>query len=288
MWIDIVISGLLAFIMLGIGMSLRVSDFRQIRKHPLPFMVGLGLQVMLVPILSFCIAYVWPIPATWKVGFMILAICPGGTTASFLSFWFKGNVALSIVLMSVNSLITLITIPIITNFSLSFFVHSQAEIYLPFGQTVLQIFLITILPALGGMVLYRYFPKFAGNAQIGLKYVTVILLGVVFVVKIFGSKDGNALSMQDTIALLPITLLLNFMGLGLGYFSAKVFRFSIADGFTIGVEMAIHNTSLAFLVAGTLLHNDDMIKPALVYSVFSFWTAAVFGWAVMRKRSENV
>ncbi len=286
--IDILISIVLAFVMLGIGMSLTWRDFRQVLDFPKPLWIGLLLQMLVVPVFSFGIAYYSDLSANWKIGFIILAICPGGTTASFISYLFKGNVALSIVLTTINSFLTLFTIPLISNFALRFFAQQNSLIQLPFWETFLQICLITLVPAIIGVMTRQIWENFAIKAQARLKFITVFMLGLVFVVKIFGGGKSS-ISLQDVWQLIPITLILNVLGMGLGYFSAKVFGFEKKDGFTVGIEMAIHNTTLAFLVTDTLLHTPDLSKPALVYSLFSFWTAIVFGWIVMgwKKRKNS-
>lgn len=279
--IDILISTVLAFVMLGIGMSLTWYDFRQVLAIPKPLVVGLILQMLLVPIFSFGIAYYSDLSANWKIGFIILAICPGGTTASFISYLFKGNVALSIALTTINSFLTLFTIPLISNFALRFFAQQDALIQLPFWETFLQICLITIVPAVIGVIIRQLWEGFAKKAQSRLKFITVLMLAVVFIAKIFGGGKSS-LSSDDILQLLPITLVLNLLGMGLGYLGGQVFGFGKKDGFTIGIEMSIHNTTLAFLVTDTLLHTPDLSKPALVYSLFSFWTAILFGWGIMK------
>lgn len=284
--IDILISTVLAFVMLGIGMSLTWRDFRQVLDFPKPLWIGLLLQMLIVPILSFGIAYYSDLSANWKIGFIILAICPGGTTASFISYLFKGNVALSIALTTINSFLTLFTIPLISNFSLRFFAQQNTIIQLPFWETFLQICLITLVPAIIGVIIRQIWEDFAKKTQTRLKFITVFMLGLVFTIKIFGGGKSS-ISTEDIFQLIPITLILNVLGMGLGYFSAKIFGFEKKDGFTIGIEMSIHNTTLAFLVTDTLLHTPDLSKPALVYSLFSFWTAIVFGLMVMGWEGRN-
>ncbi len=281
-YIDILISAVLAFVMLGIGMSLTWGDFRQVLAFQKPLWVGLLLQILIVPVLSFGIAYYWQLPTNWKVGFVILAICPGGTTASFISYLFKGNVALAIALTTINSFLTLFTIPLISNFALRFFAQQDALIQLPFWETFLHICLITIVPATIGVLIRQVWADFAQQAQHKLKFVTVFMLGIIFIAKIFGGGKAS-ISAQDILQLLPITFILNVLGLSLGYLGAKMVGLTRKDSFTIGTEMAIHNTTLAFLVTDTLLHTPDLSKPALVYSLFSFWTAVLFGWGIMRK-----
>ena len=280
---DIFIISMLIFIMMSIGMSLTIKDFRQVLKSPRVFILGLILQMIVVPAISFGVANLSSLSDEWKVGFIILAVCPGGPSASFVNYLFRANIALSITLTSINSFLTLFTIPLLTNFALAVFMHSNAHIQLPFWETVSEIFLITLIPAGIGVAIRYFFSNFADKVQTPLKYLSMILLGGVFYIKIFANKanGGSGLNIENIISLLPVTLILNALGLFLGYFMVKWNSNSKEDGLTIGVEMAIHNTSLAFLIAGTLLHNDEMMKPALVYSMFSFWTAMLFGMAVM-------
>lgn len=280
---DIFIISMLIFIMMSVGMSLTIKDFRQVLSTPRVFLLGLILQMIVVPAISFGVAEISGLPDEWKVGFIILAVCPGGPSASFINYLFRANIALSITLTSINSFLTLLTIPLLTNFALNVFLHSSTHIQLPFWETVSEIFLITLIPAGVGVMIRYFFSHFAEKVQTPLKYLSMILLGVVFYIKIFANKasGGSGLSVENIISLLPVTLILNALGLFLGYFVTKWSRYSKEDGLTIGVEMAIHNTSLAFLIANTLLHNDEMMKPALVYAMFSFWTALLFGMAVM-------
>jgi BASS family bile acid:Na+ symporter len=280
---DIFIISMLIFIMMSVGMSLTVKDFSQVLKSPRVFILGLVLQMIVVPAISFGVAEISGLSDEWKVGFIILAVCPGGPSASFINYLFRANIALSIALTSINSFLALITIPLVTNLALGVFMHSQAHIQLPFWETVSEIFLITLIPAGVGVTIRYFMSNFAEKIQTPLKYLSMILLGVVFYIKIFANKSsgGSGLSLENIIQLLPVTLILNALGLFLGYFITIWNKYTKEDGLTIGLEMAIHNTSLAFLIANTLLHNDEMMKPALVYAMFSFWTALVFGVAIM-------
>lgn len=280
------ISLALGLVMLGVGMSMSLSDFKVVFRHPQAFLLGLFLQIVLVPVLSFGVAALSGLPAVWQVGFVVLALCPGGTTSGFICYLFRANVALSISLTAINSFITLFTIPLVTNYALQAFMEQDTFIRLPFWLTVAQIFLITLVPAFLGIWVKHRFPLFVEKSQQTLKFLTVFLLGLIFGVKMFGGEE-SALSWAISLSLLPITIFLNLLGMVLGYYSAVLFRFKPQDGFTIGVELAIHNTSLAFLVGSTLLKNDLFIQPALVYSVFSFWTAIGFGLLMRRVLAKS-
>ena len=117
-YIDYLISLVLAAIMFGLGLSLTFSNFKQIMLRPKAFFVGLGAQMIFLPLVAFLILLFSGLPDVFKVGIMILAVCPGGTTSGFVTYLFKGNVALSISLTVVNSILTLFTIPFVVNLAL--------------------------------------------------------------------------------------------------------------------------------------------------------------------------
>lgn len=272
---DNLIRGALAFVMLGVGLSLTWKDILNIFVYPKAIVSGLILQSLIIPLLAFLMIYVTNLPTEWKIGFIILAACPGGTTTNFITYWFKGNLALSVALTNINAVMSVFTIPFITNLAIQLFTHQSKVIHLPFSETVLQIFWVTILPAAIGMYLRYRFETLSRKLESVLKYITIVLLGAVFTLKFF--RGGTtAVSLSEMFQLFPVTLLLNLTGFLLGYLASKIFRLPIKDGLTLGVELGIHNTTLAFLVGSTLLHNDVLIEPALVYSLFSFWTAVLF------------
>lgn len=288
--IDFVISIVLFLIMLGVGLSLTTSNYKALLKQPKPILIGLIGQLLLLPLLVFSIVVFIDIPPEIKVGFLILSACPGGTTSGFITYLFKGDTALSISLTSINGIITLFTIPLIVNLSLSFFLRETVVIYLPYLETIIQIFLLTILPAFLGLTLRMKYEKIALKLQEPMKYILMILLGIVFVVKFFASKEqgGAELTAQELISIIPWALLINGLAFSMGYFVSRLNALRNKQSFTIGIEVAIQNTSLAFLIAGTLLQNQDMLKPALVYSMFSFWSAILYAFIIKRGSVNHI
>jgi len=278
---DFLISGVLAFIMLGIGLSLTIKSFKNIVLFPKAFIIGLSAQMIALPLIAFLIAIISGLPNEIKIGLIILAACPGGTTSGFLTYFFKGNVALSVSLTSVNSLLTIFSIPFIVNLAINFFLGTSAEIHLSVMETVMQIFTITILPISIGMVIKNKLPVFASKIQKPLKYILLVALGMVFTIVFFAGKQhgGTGITWAEILNILPWALLLNLACMLFSYFIGYFTRLGVHNALTIMFEGAVHNTTLAFLVAGTLLHNSQMLKPALIYSMFSFWTAALGAWA---------
>jgi BASS family bile acid:Na+ symporter len=286
--IDVLLSLTLAFIMLGVGLSLTTESFRNLFLFPRPLVVGLLSQLIVLPVIAFLISYFSNMSLPLKVGLIILASCPGGTTSGLLTYYFKGNVALSITFTSINSILTLFTIPFIVNLSLLFFYGKSTLIHLSYLETIIQIFAITIIPALIGVLIRTYKPVFALKAQRPVKVLLTIALAIVFIILFFAGnkKGGTGITSEEVLNILPYALLLNVLCMSWGFFLGLITRLGISNSFTIGIEASVHNTTLAFLVAGTLLHNPEMEKPALIYAMFSFWTAVLY--SVVVKKANGI
>lgn len=284
-YIDILISVVLAFIMLGIGLTLTIQNFRDVLKAPKTLFIGLSSQIIVLPIIAFLITYFSDLPLPVKVGFILLIACPGASTSGFLTYFFNGNVALSVTFTTINSILTLFTIPITVNLALMFFYGRQTSIQLPFWETLLQIFLLTLIPALLGALIRGKYPAFADKVKKPMNYALLVALAAVFFIKFFASEEhgGTGISSAEFWKIFPYGLLINVVSFIWGYYIIFKNGLSHKDSFTIAIESAVHNTTLAFLVAGTLLQNQDMVKPSLVYSLFSFWTAIIFSMIVKRR-----
>jgi BASS family bile acid:Na+ symporter len=210
---------------------------------------------------------------------MILAACPGGTTSGFVTFLLKGNVALSISLTAINSMLTLFTIPFIVNIALGYYMNDEAKLNLPILSSIIQIFLVTLLPAALGVFVRSINPVIALLVQKWLKYILMLLLAAVYTIKFFAGEQhgGTGITSAEVWMIMPYAFIFNVVcfvfSIGLG----KITRLTIRDALTIAIEVSLHNTTLALLIAGTLLRNQDMVKPALIYTMFSFWSAVLFG-----------
>lgn len=270
--------------MFGVGLSLTVSDFTNIIRHPRAFFTALGAQMLGLPVIAFAISLLAPIPAALKVGFIILAASPGGATSGFLTYLWRGNVALSLSLTAVNSFLTLFSIPIVVNIGLLVFLGHETELHLPFWDTVSQIFFITIIPASIGLFVRKQFPVTAEKISKPSKYIMLVLLAIVFAIKMFAGENygGAGLEWRDFLIITPVALLQNAGCLLFGYFFMQYMGLPHSSRLTAAMESGVQNTTLAFLIANNLLGNQDMVKPALVYSLYSFWTACIFAWNANR------
>jgi BASS family bile acid:Na+ symporter len=267
--------------MFGVGLSLSVSDFSRIFRYPKDFFTALGIQMLGLPFIAFLLHGIWsPLADEIKVGFIILAASPGGATSGFLAYLWRANVALSLSITAVNSFLTLITLPVITNFGLYVFLGRTTHFSLPLLQTMGHIFAIAIIPAMLGMFTRHRFPKTAAAISVPAKYVMLALLAVVFFVKLFANpaSGGSGLKFEDFLLISPLVILQNGFCLFVGYGVMKWMGAKHTSALTAAFESGVQNTTLAFLIAGTFLQSEEMVKPALVYSLFSFWTACVFAY----------
>jgi len=289
-YIDILVSAVLATIMFGVGLSINFNDLRQIYRSPKAFVLGLISQMILLPLIVFLIVGFTDLPPVIKVGFIILSACPGGTTSGFVTVLFRGNVALSVSLITVNSLITLLTIPLLVNIALTVFTGRHSPFELPLVQTFLQIFFVTLLPAFSGVLLRYYREKIADKIQRPVRTAMIILFAGVYTLIAFAdeSKGGSGITAADLWSILPYAVIINLAGFAAGMAMGLFGKTGIRTSWTIGIEVALQNTTLALLVAGTLIQSNEMVKPALVYALFSFWTALIYGIAAKKYNRSSL
>ncbi len=266
--------------MFGLGLSLSFADFKNLFKVPKPIIIGYLSQIILLPVISFSLAYLSNLPDAMKVGLVIIAICPVGTSSSLIIHLFKGNVALSLSLTVINSLTAPFTIPIFTNLALFFFMKQSADISLSMLDSIIHIGLNIIVPALLGIIVRQYFLEFALKSEKKLKYILTLILLLVFSLKIFFGGDENTagLTFSEVLYIAPFVLGLNIIGMYSGFLVAKIFNLELKNKITVAIEVGLHNTALALVVAGTMLKNYEMEKPILVYAMFTFFTAMIFAW----------
>lgn len=278
-YLDSLITGILFIIMLNVGMSLELSSFSGTLKKPKSFITGLSLQLIFLPLFALGLMLLADLPAAIKVGFVILAACPGGMTSNFITYLINASTALSISMTVTNSILALVTIPFWVNLALSLLMGTEADLRLSFMDTVQQIFIVTIIPVSLGILLHQWKRAWAEAIERRLKWVTVVLLAILFVIKFFAGEEsgGSGIRWAEVWMILPFSIIINLVGMWSGSFFGKRQRLTVDERATIGIEVGIQNTSLAFLIASVFLHNEDMLKPALVYAMFSFFTAVGFG-----------
>jgi bile acid:Na+ symporter, BASS family len=270
---DLLLPISLGIIMLGMGLSLVPADFKRIFLYPKAIAIGLFNQIVLLPVVGFGLVLIFGLQNLYlAVGIMILAACPGGPTSNLISHISRGDTALSISLTAISSMIAVITIPLIVNFSLAYFLQQGEYVPLPVFATIFKLTLITLLPVMIGMYIRAKAQSFAGKMEKPVKIVSALLLFLIIFAAINTNRDIFVSSFRDVGT--P-ALMLNVLMLLIGYITARFFKLNLAQGISISVESGIQNGTLGILIASSMLQNDVMAISPAIYSLIMFVTAGV-------------
>ncbi len=270
----VILPASLFIIMFGMGLSLHISDFTDVLKQPKAAAIGVFAQMIALPLIALLVATIYQLPPELAVGLMIIAFAPGGATSNMFTNLAKGDVALSISLTAVVSVVTPFTIPLFTLFAMEYFLGSAEEFELPLLKTIIQLLVITVIPVAIGMFIFSKWQNAANKIEPVIRVFSVIFLFLIVIAIILKNKAEMVNFFIQTGA---STLTLNIIVLGLGYCLAKVFKLSQKQAVSIGYEVGIQNGTLALFVAGTLIGNSTMMIPAVTYSILMFFTGFTYG-----------
>ena len=269
---SVVIPICLFLIMMGMGLTLITNDFKRVLKYPKAVGIGLTNQLILLPIIGFALANIMPLRPEYAVGVMLLVLCPGGTTSNLFTYLAKGDVALSVTMTAIASVITVFTIPIVLSFSLIYFMGSGSEFELPVVKTMLTLVVLTIVPISVGMLIKRYAPTVADRSQVYVSRFGVIFLTFLVLFLCYVQRD---IIVDAFIATGPVSLLLNLSTMALGYYSSKWFGLNLAQRTSVTLEVGLQNSTLSIFMALTLLSNYDMSMMPAIYTLVMFLTAGI-------------
>ncbi|WP_435742904.1 bile acid:sodium symporter family protein [Microbacterium sp. PMB16] len=273
----------LGIIMLGLGLSLTLADFARVLKQPKAVIIALLCQLILLPAICFGLVLAFQLPPVLAVGMMMLAASPGGTTANLYSHLFRGDIALNISLTAVNSVIAVITLPLITNFAIAYFRPFDDTLGLQWSKA-LEVFAIVLLPVALGMIVRRFWPKFADGMDKPVRIASVIILIVV----IAGAVASNwALLVANFTQLALITILFCVISLSIGFLVPRWLRVGKRQSIATSFEIGIHNATLAIVIAQSVLGSVELSLPAAVYGVLMFFIAFGFGFLIRERASAG-
>lgn len=268
----IILAVSLMVIMLGMGLSLVVEDFKRIFYQPKAIIIGLCNQILILPLLAFGIAIAFSVTPEIAIGLMILAACPGGPTSNLISYLAKADTALSVTLTAFSSFITILTIPFIINFSLNYFLEQDTLIQLNKVETFLQILIIVIIPISIGMLIRKYKNKFALKMAKPVRIASAILLIIVILSILLKEKETIFPSLKETGLVIVI---LNLAVMFVAFYGAKILKISNKRALSIAIESGIQNGTLGITVAIVLLQNSAFAIVPAVYSLIMFFTGAI-------------
>jgi len=277
----------LIIIMFGMGLSLVKNDFIRLFQHPKAIIVGLVNQIILLPIIAYVLISIFDVETDIAIGVMILAACPGGPTSNLITYLAKGDAGLSISLTTANSLITIFTIPFVVDFALTQFLDADEMVQINKLQTVIQIFVIVIIPVSLGMVLKRAKPTFADKMNKPVKIASAAVLILVIIGLVLKKKEDLIPYLQQAGL---TTLALNITTMLVGLVTAKIAKLNLAQSLTISIESGIQNGTMAIAIASGILMNDNYAIAPAVYSLIMFFTGGViiaFGIKTLGPKSTN-
>lgn len=259
----------LMIIMLGMGLSLRTADFKRVGSYPKAAAIGLTNQMIVLPLVAFGIAQLSGLSGPLTIGLMILSACPGGVTSNLISHLSKGDTALSVSLTAMSSVLSILTIPLIVNYSIGYFSTPEETIAPPTGEIVKQIVAVTVVPICLGMLIRGWKKDFALRMEKPVKIFSAIVLALVIVGAVLKQKE---ILIEHFGSIWSIALGLNVATMMIGFMSAKLLRLSLPQTITVSVESGIQNGTLAILIATTILKQEDMMIVPAIYSLLMFGT----------------
>ncbi len=263
---DVILPLSLAFIMFSLGLGLSITDFTRVFFKPRDFLIGLFFQIIILPIVAIILVLFWPLSPELSVGVMILAAAPGGVTSNVLTSYAKGNIALSISLTAINSILCVITVPVILIISLSILGYGSLNDNQSLFSVALQMFLIVTIPVILGVLLSNLLSSFEKLA----KNISIVL----FVLVLFGailSQRENVVSYFAQAGLIMFAL--NILMMIIVYFLSKYFKSSKETFRCWLMEVGLQNGTLAIVVANTFFASTVYLIPAAIYSLIMYATA---------------
>ncbi|HEY8877891.1 MAG TPA: bile acid:sodium symporter family protein [Roseateles sp.] len=263
----------LAVVMAGLGLSLTVDDFRRLREHPRAVVLALGLQLIVLPLACVAIIAAFQLPPLYAVGLLLLAASPGGITANLFSHLFGGHVAMNLSLTALNTVLSLVTLPLIANGAIAHYAGGGQVVPLPW-QKLVEVIGVIAVPVLIGMTVRRTRPAIAARLDKPVKLLSGALLVMLTVLAI--AKEREAL-MNAAGELGGAVLAFNLLSLGAGYGLGRWARLPRSLCIAIGYEVGVHNSTLALYLALGVLQQFPVALPAALYSVSMYVTALGFG-----------
>ncbi len=268
----------LAIIMFGLGLDLTITDFKRVARAPKAVAVALACQIVLMPAICFGLVVLFDLPALLGIGMMLLAASPGGTTANLYSHLFRGDVALNITLTAINTVIAVVTLPLITGLAIAWY-DRQDDVSMPLVEIV-KVFALILVPVGIGMLVNGRAPDFARRMDKPVRIGSAVILAIL-VVGILLDQLENVGDYLADVGL--IAALFCAASLVVGYVVPKAFGVTGPQAIASSMEIGVHNGTLAIFVAVEVLDEVEISVPAAVYSIIMFVFAALWGMWVSRR-----
>ena len=263
----------LALIMLGLGLGLTLNDFKRVLQNPKIFFVGIFSQIVLLPIIAYILLLVIKVPTAIALGVMIIAAAPGGVTSNVMTKFARGDVALSISLTAVCSLISIISVPLIVFSSAKLIGVSNISEEITMTGIALKMAVVVTLPVFIGMIIRNFTENFISKNIKFIERTTGFLFLIVFAA-IWIEERNNILSYLSQAGVIVLTL--NIVMMIFAYYLAKVFSSNIEQRRCIAIECGLQNGTLAVFVATQIFNEIIYVIPTAAYALIMYITAFIF------------
>ena len=269
---DVILPLALAFIMFTLGLGLTFSDFARVAKMPKNFLIGLISQLIFLPLVALIIVFIWPLQPELAIGLILIAAAPGGVTSNILTSFAKGDVALSISLTAVMSLLSVISVPVVLGLSIGL-ISNDSLGSISLTGIAISMFLIVTLPVLLGMIFRASLSYLTKKIEKGAK----ILSSALFVLVLIGAILAERQNLVEYFAQTGlVVLILNILMMAIAYYWAKLFSTGNSQLKAISIECGLQNGTLAIFVGTSVFGGGLYIIPAATYSVIMYLTSLIF------------
>ena len=270
---DVILPLALAFIMFTLGLGLSSSDFSNVFKKPKNFLIGLVSQLIFLPIVGLILVIIWPLPIEIAIGVMLIAAAPGGVTSNILTFFAKGDVALSVSLTAVMSLLSAVSVPIVLAISIGLIGDSSLPESISLTGIALSMFLIVTLPVLLGMGVRSFLNSLTLKIEKSARFISTLLFVLVLLGAILAERE-NVVSYFAQTGLVVLTL--NILMMLIAFYWSGFFGTGISQKKAIAIECGLQNGTLAIFVGTTVFGGGLYIIPAATYSLIMYLTSLLF------------
>lgn len=267
-------------IMVTLGMTLTVADFKRIFTSPKPIFIGLLCQMILLPVLGFAVASIFALPTIYAISLILLAVSPDGATSNLIIHAGDGDRALGITLTAITNMLAFLTIPLGLSIAYSLYGTGALDIEFPVVDTMIQVAVITIIPTLIGMGIRQWKPDFAENSKRWSKTFATVFLFLVIAALILQNWD---VIVRDGPRFAPAFIVLNILSLIVGYFVPKFLGINYVQAMTIAIETGLQNSTVSITVALTLLNNNEMAIIPGLYAIWMYVTGFALAYFMARR-----
>lgn len=276
---NVVLPLAIVIIMVTLGMTLTLADFKRVLTQPKQVTVGLLCQLVLLPVLGFAVAGAFNLAPVYAISIVLLAASPGGATSNLIVHAADGDRALSITLTAISNMLAWLTIPFLLGIAYPMFGSGTLDITFPVADTMVQVAALTVVPVLIGMGIRRWKTEFAENSKRFTRIFATVFLFLVILALVIQNWD---VIVNDGPRFAPAFILLNIAALAVGYFAARLSGIDRVQTATIAIETGIQNSTVAITVALTILNNNEMAVVPGLYAIWMYVTGFALAFWLAR------